>query len=209
MSDDFESYQRDTHPPGHRGTWGQRWGAALGRQKDTTVTRARDAVLAGFPGRAPLDALDLHLADAALERLPGETTASIRARVRQAWDFWPTAGRLAGLTVALTLLGFPTIEVRTAAQLGVTPWAQWFAFTFGYGFSSRPWGAPDTWGTGTWGSDASRDDARRMRRFLRSVSNARDIGWLVLGSTDPSVWGAGGTWGSPAVWGGATTRWRI
>lgn len=208
MSDTFESYQRDTHPPGHRGTWGLRWGAAVGRQKDTTVTRARDAVLAGFPGRAPLDALDLHLADAALERLPGETTASIRARVRQAWAFWPTAGRFDGLTVALTLLGFPTFEVRTAAQFGRTPWAQWYAITYGYGLARRQWGAPAKWGEGVWGSNATRDESRRMRRFLRSVSNARDIGWLVFGDTDPSVWGVG-KWGSPARWGGATTRWRI
>lgn len=208
MSDDFEDYQERTHPPGHRGTWGSAWGRAWGRQKDTTVTRARDAVTAGHPSRAPADALGHHLADTALERLPGETDASVRARVQGAWSFWPTAGRLDGLTAALGLLGFASVEIRTAAQFGRTPWAQWYAVTYGAGFASRPWGAPDTWGSGTWGSDATRDQVRQSRRFLRSVSNARDIGWLILATTENGVWGIG-KWGISTPWGGVVTRWRI
>lgn len=207
MSDDFEDYQERTHPPGHRGTWGSAWGRAWGRQKDKTVTRARDAVTAGHPSRAPADSLEHHLADRALERLAGEADTSVRARVLGAWDFWPWAGRRTGVEAALELLGWAA-TLYTASQIGATPWAQWWAVAVTSGVSTRYWSASDAWGSGVWGSDASRDTVRQSRRFLRSVSNARDIGWLVLSLDGTAIWGPG-TWGTPATWGSATTRWRI
>ena len=170
--------------------------------------RARDAVTAGHPSRAPADSLEHHLADRSLERLPGEADASVRARVRGAWTFWPTAGRLDGLTVSVGLLGYATVEISTGAQFGLARWAQWFVVAYGTGVKARQWGAPATWGSGVWGSDATRERVRAARRFLRLISNARDIGWLIFSSSTPGVWGLG-TWGAPAVWGGAVTRWRI
>jgi hypothetical protein len=46
-----------------------------------------------------------------------------------------------------------------------------------------------------------------VRRLLRIVSNARDIGWVVLTLTEPGVWGTG-TWGT-GTWGGKNVRWRV
>lgn len=125
MSDDFETYQRDTHPPGHRGTWGAKWGAALGRQKDTTVTRARDAVLAGFPDDAPADALGRHLADTSLIRVTGESDDSVRLRVRTAWEAWRWAGTTRGIHAVVRLFGWRGVQAVPNARWPIDASGQW------------------------------------------------------------------------------------
>lgn len=204
----FAARQPGLYPTALRGQWGAAWGRAFGLEKDDVVTDAKLAVKSSFVRLAPADALARHAADVVLPLLPGEADVDLRARVAGAWDTWPWAGTLAGLTAAVGLLGYATVEIRTARDFGLALWAQWFVIAYGTGISARPWGAPDTWGTGTWGSDASRDTVRRTRSYPRIMSNARDIGWVVISSSTPGVWGIG-KWGAPAVWGGAVTRWRI
>ena len=204
----FAERQPGLHPTALRNRWGAAWGRAFGLEKDDVVTAAKLAVRSGFVDDAPADALPRHAADVALPQLAGEADTDLRARIATAWDFWPTAGRLDGLTVSVGLLGYATVEIRTATQFGLARWAQWFIVAYGTGVKTRQWGAPATWGSGVWGSDATRERVRAARRFLRLIANARDIGWLIFSSSTPGVWGLG-TWGAPAVWGGAVTRWRI
>lgn len=204
----FAERQPGLYPTRLRGRWGRAWGRAFGLEKDDVVTAAKDAVKSGFVLMAPVDALARHARDVALEQLPGESDASLRARVAAAWDFWPWAGTRTGLETAANLLGYLDASIRTARDLSRDPWAQWFLFTTDHTVTrNRTWGAPAKWGAGVWGSDASRDYARRVRRLLRIVSNARDIGWVVLTLTEPGVWGTG-TWGT-GTWGGKNVRWRV
>lgn len=205
----FEGRQPGLHPTRLAGPWGRRWGAAFGAQKDLVVAAAKLAVKSGFVRLAPADALPRHAADAALPLLPGETDEQLRTRVAAAWDFWPTAGTLAGLETAADLLGYVDRTIRTARALERDPWAQWFLFVADHGITrTRTWGAPDAWGAGVWGSDASQDYARRVRGLLRLVSNARDRGWVVLSLSTPGWWGSG-TWGAPSTWGGKNIRWKV
>lgn len=205
----FAERQPGLYPTALAGRWGRRWGAAFGAQKDAVVTAAKDAVKSGFVRLAPADALPRHAADAALPLLPGESDAALRLRIAGAWDFWPAAGTLAGLETAADLLGYVDRAIHTARDLSRDPWAQWFLFTTDHSIALRAWGAPATWGTGVWGSDASRDYARRVRGLLRLVSNARDRGWVVLSLNTPGWWGSG-TWSAgSASWGGKNIRWKV
>lgn len=200
-------YQADIQPL--QGRWARAWGRSLGAEKDTTIERARQAVLAGAVTRCPADALPLLGADAQLEQLPGETDTSYRARILGAWDTWPWAGTRTGLETVFTLLGL-TVRLATAAELGRTPWAQWWAFASATGWIRRTWKTgSEFWGSGVWGSTATRDDVRRIRRFARQFSNARDRGWVVILQSSPGVWGAPSTWGAPGVWGARNPRWRV
>lgn len=186
MSDSFEDYQERTHPPGHRGRWGAAWGRAWGRQKDKTVTRARDAVLASFPSRAPADALEHHLADAALERLPGETDASVRVRVSGAFDLWATAGTRGALELAISQLGLTGTLYTPADLLPDDPprpgWAQWWFMCTGHPWGSDGiWSDPGIWDDGgVWDLDATPAEMGQVRRLLRAWTNARDRGHVVF-----------------------------
>jgi len=203
----FAVYQADIMPL--RGRYALAWASAMGAEKDVTVERARQAVLAGAVTDAPGDALPLLGADAALEQLPGESDTSYRARILGAWDTWPWAGTRQGLGAVFTLLGL-TVTLATATELGRAPWAQWYAFASATGWTRRTWQAgSEVWGSGVWGSTATRDDVRRIRRFSRRFSNARDRGWVVILQSSPGVWGAPSTWGAPGVWGARNPRWRI
>ena len=200
-------YQADIGPM--QGRWARAWALAVGASKDTTLERARQAVLVGAVTRAPADALPLLGADVALEQLPGETSASYGARILGAWDTWPWAGTRTGLAAVFTLLGL-TVTIATATELSRLPWAQWFAFASATGWTRRAWTSGTyTWGSGVWGSTASRDDVRRIRRFARQFSNARDRGWVVILQSSPGVWGAPAVWGAPGVWGARNPRWRV
>lgn len=201
------AYQADLTPL--QGRWGRAWALSVGASKDVTIERARQAALAGAVSRAPDDALVYLGADVALERLPGEPDARYRARIAAAWGTWPWAGTATALVTVFAQVGSVSTRLATAHELGRVPWAQWWAFlTIPTPWTLRAWGAPATWGSGVWGSNASRNNARTARRLARQFSNARDRGWIVFLRTSPGVWGAPSTWGAPGVWGGRNPRWR-
>ena len=205
----YADFQPGLYPTGLAGPYGTAWGRSQGTMKDRVITLAIDAVDAGLVLRCPADALPLLGADVSLEQLPGETSTAYRTRISQAWDTWPWAGTRTGLETVFTLLGL-TVRLATAAELGRTPWAQWWAFASATGWIRRTWKTgSEFWGSGVWGSTATRDDVRRIRRFARQFSNARDRGWVVILQSSPGVWGAPSTWGAPGVWGARNPRWRV
>ena len=203
-------YQADITPL--HGRWGTAWALAVGASKDVELARAQAAVFAGSISRCTDDAVPLLGADALLEQLPGESIDSFRSRIVAAWDTWRWAGTRTAILTVLDQLGgalwTSTAVLTTAHALGVTPWAQWFAFVGPGIYTRRTWGSPEQWGAGVWGSSASRDDVRRARRLLRRFSNARDVGWLVIRFSAPGVWGAPAKWGT-GTWSGRNARWRI
>lgn len=201
------AYQADLTPL--QGRWGRAWALSVGASKDVTVERARQAVLAGAVSRAPADALPLLGADVALPRIPLESDAEYRVRIAGAWETWRWAGTRTALELVATQFEL-TVRITTAHDLGRVPWAQWFMFTdMAAPFVRRAWDTASTWGSGVWGSDASREGVRAIKAQLRRFSNARDRGWFVTLQSTPGVWGAPSTWGAPGVWGGRNPRWRI
>lgn len=208
--DTFADYQPALYPTALQDPYGQSWGRAHGTMKDRTVTLAVGAVDAGMVLRAPEDALPYLGADVALEQLPGESSASYRTRIAAAWSVWPWAGtRTALVTVFAQLYPTATTHLATASELSRAPWAQWWAFITPSTLTRRAWGAPATWGSGVWGSTATRTSVRTARRLARQFSNARDRGWIVSLLSSPGVWGAPATWGAPGVWGGRNPRWSV
>lgn len=205
----YRDYQPALHPTALAGPYGTSWGASQGTMKDRVVTLAVDAVTAGLVLLAPADALPLLGADVALPRIPLETDAEYRVRISGAWETWRWAGTRTALELVATQFEL-TVRITTAHDLGRVPWAQWFMFTdMAAPFVRRAWSTGSTWGSGVWGSDASREGVRAIRAQLRRFSNARDRGWFVTLQSTPGVWGAPSTWGAPGVWGARNPRWRI
>lgn len=209
-------YQADIQPL--QGRWARAWGRSLGAEKDITVERARQAVLAGAVTRCPADALPLLGADAQLEQLPGELDAAYRTRIAGAWDTWPWAGTRTGLLTVATQLGYPGAVLLTAAEWGVplasTLWARWWLLVAP---TDHAFLAEDAWGTGTWGdggtwgSDATEAEVALHRRAFRQFTNARDIGWLRFAFNNTDYWGDPdgifnhGKWGSDPAY----VEWRV
>ena len=205
----YRDYQPALHPTALAGPYGTSWGASQGTMKDRVITLAVDAVDAGLVLRCTADALPLLGADVALPRIPLESDAEYRVRIAGAWETWRWAGTRTALELVATQFEL-TVRITTAHDLGRVPWAQWFMFTdMAAPFVRRAWDTGSTWGSGVWGSDASREGVRAIKAQLRRFSNARDRGWFVTLQSTPGVWGAPSTWGAPGVWGGRNPRWRI
>ena len=209
-------YQADIQPL--QGRWARAWGRSLGAEKDTTVERARQAVLAGAVTRAPSDALVMLGADVSLEQLPGETSTAYRTRIAGAWDTWPWAGTRTGLLTVATQLSYGTIVLVTAAEWGVplasTLWARWWLLVdpTAHGFAAEDAWGTGTWGDGgTWGSDATVAEVALHRRAFRQFTNARDVGWLRFAFNNTDYWGDPdgifnhGKWGSDPAY----VEWRV
>ena len=214
----YEEHQPGRHPTYLRGRWGLAWGRILGAAKDLVLEGAKDAVRAGFIKSAPVDALPYHLADAALEALPGETSDSQRTRVEAAFESARNAGLYPGLDLAAAQLGFEGYVFRTArsylpglppdhrADLPSTWWL--FVPSFGHPWLRTEWGA-STWGSGTWGSSASVTDVARVKRLLRAQSPARARAFVRLFFDGATAWGSS-TWGA-GLWGpsGSWIDWTV
>lgn len=199
-------YQADIGPM--QGRWARAWALAVGASKDTTLERARQAVLVGAVTRAPADALPLLGADVALEQLPGETSASYSARILGAWDTWPWAGTRTGLANVAAQLLYPTAVLVTAAEWGVplasTIWARWWLLIgpSDHGFAGESdWGTGNWGETGTWGSTATEAQVALHRRAFRQFTNARDLGWVRMAFGNTDYWGDPGGLFNSGKWG--------
>lgn len=184
-------YQADIGPL--QGRWARAWALAAGGQKDLTVERARQAVLAGAVSRAPDDALPLLAEDTQVLPL-GETGDELRARIAAAWETWRWAGTRTALVVVAGLLAFdPTIV--TAHDLGLSPWARWWLWAPRKATRDDPWDdAGDYDDGGTWDSTLTTVFVDRIRRSFRQVSNAHDRGFVRLTFGSVAFYDDGGTW---------------
>ena len=80
---------------------------ASGELKDDIVDRYQEAGTAGYPDLAPADALPWIGKERMLPRMPGESEAAYRERLRLAWETWREAGTIPGMLKALDRLGLP------------------------------------------------------------------------------------------------------
>lgn len=186
----------------------------VGAAMDLCLQALKDAVRVGLVYLCTDDALAAHLADVAMEGLPGETAASQRARVAAAFDTWTMAGTRPGLVLAVEQLGFSGYALRTSRDWlpdappdgNASLWARWWLLLPTHPWSTDGvWSDPGTWGDGgTWDSTATVAEVARVKRLLRAQSNARELGYvrLYFGS-DGDIWGPETPW-DHGVWGAAT-----
>jgi hypothetical protein len=197
----YAEYQAGLHPTALQGPFGAAWGRALGTLKDQHVDLAKQAVKARFVGIAPADALPLVGLERQIERGPGESDASYRARLLAAPDAWAWAGTTKGLLeYALAPAGFTNarviINADWAAAGGVPPdgnaafWSRfWVVISAPHPWTRRTWNSGWLYGTPagqTWDSDATASDVARVERLVKrwAPGHATAMGaFIVFGSS--------------------------
>jgi len=177
----FASYLPALYPTYLRGPWGRRWGAVEGGALDLVLDAAKSAAKAGFVALAPAQLLPLLAVDVRLDASPGESDASLRARIRGAWEAWSWAGTYYGIAVAVGLMGYGTPILLSWHQMtwdaDGTRWARGLLV-----FTGRATFGASTFGSATFGGRQvqaieSADAAvvrPQLRRVLRKWLNARD-----------------------------------
>lgn len=228
----YRDWILDLLPAWLRRRWGAAWFGALGDALDELVTYTRAAAKADLPKSAPADALGEIGADRALERYPGESAATYRARLAAAWTTWSFAGTEAGLVAQYAAAGLPKVVVVEAVDWTPEPpdhnpdWSRfWIIFPAG----GHPWDAEKTWGNGTWGeadewgpgtwddgtawgaagtwgTTASQGAVTLVRRIAKKWKPAHTTLVNITIVISGEVWGPFGTWDS-GTWGGETRTW--
>lgn len=212
-SDSYSRYLLQLVPTWLRGRFGGGWVESHGLVLDGLIEGARQAALARFVTRAPLDALPFLASERGLERLPPDSLEGWRSRLLGAWDLWAWAGTKRGIRDALLATGYAsTVEIFKAHEWEPSSpsWARFWVVLTGHGWASDgAWGDPGEWGDGgTWGSTASPEEVGRVLRLVLQwkPAEARCDGVLVM--LGGELWGyPEGTWGDPGVWGGEAAKW--
>jgi len=193
MATTYEQDAATTGPVWLRGPVGVRIRGAFGAACDWAFDTLKQAVLARFVSKAPEDALGYLGAERSIERYPGDTLATYRARVQAAWDLWQQGGTAAGVILALTSMGFSSVRIYTANGAGpsgeltwppdgdTANWSRFWVLIDVSGSEANPfdwqptaWGTGD-WGTGTWGSTATVAQVQLVRRVIQTWKAAHEV----------------------------------
>lgn len=84
---------------------------ALADALDGEIADLQAAIVQRFATLCDDFALDVVGGQYKLERFPGESFATYRARLLEAWDTWAAAGTRAGIIGSLNAFGIPDVEV--------------------------------------------------------------------------------------------------
>lgn len=201
---------------------GRGWLTALGKMKDATGQRTREAVLARLPTHAPVDALGYQGESRQMEQYPGESVAAFRARLKDAWRTWKDAGTALGVLRQLWLYTLNQgIGAAAAAPVTITI-QQGIVYTYDHTTDSvvvdkrapRQFLSPNLWNSflltfenpSVWDSmgipDDTSDEANGVRRIVKRWKPAYAIcaGILIRGVDSP-VWGGLDSTGARLTWG--------
>lgn len=218
----YSDWQSKLAPPWLRRDNGGIIERTYGAEKDVQLDRANQALLAGIPGRGPVDALSPIGIERQLPRAGAETDDDYEERLRTAWSSlagFRRGGSHGGLLRALERAGFPmgnpdgchvvqrtkrysylsgsTVVYGTHSMSWnsqpLTIWNQ-FAIIFGADFAPLVTGSPE---------------AETLNRLVRlwKPAKARFMGTWVI--TTPPVWGwpPETEWGDPGLdWGESASR---
>lgn len=210
--------------------WGEKFTIGLlGYTGDAMLEAATLAVKAPWllEASSPDDAVEFQAEETGIQRYPGETLAAHRARVQSPWDAWTFAGTKdghggsgQGLEGQLELLGYPNAYTLANYEFSIDgDAANWSRFVVIIPQSDHSFGDPDTWGTvgrtwgdgGVWGSDATSDQIRALRRLIRQWKAGHETCPVILAMRDGYIWGGPGlTWGQASLtWGSGDPPIRI
>lgn len=198
---------------------GRAWQGVFGRAMDEELDRLYQAKRVRYPNHCPTDALFYLAAERGLERVPQESEAQHRARLRDAWGIWQRSGSQAIHVESLGWTGLLNVHVyrrhewstpQDVGSVNVKAFARsvWSQFDV---LVNRPhpwkpvyWGDGHTWGQGwTWGSTATEAEIALLKRLIRQHKAAHDTGtYLILNLGYGRVWGDW-IWGDGGLWGGA------
>lgn len=189
---------------------------AFSAQRDQLVTRFRDAAKVNFPALCDDTALDAAASSRNLERVPGESSASLRNYLSGTWQIWPTAGTRGRLLAEISRVGCPNSQIwgyRELVKAGAPP------TVFG-GFSSfffvlikpphvflprNQWADGSKWSGGKkWGLNGDRlvlDNLKRqIKKWKPAGTSCRFLAIDLAGDASVPLWG-NINWGQ-WLWGG-------
>lgn len=221
MAGAFEDYQSKRGP--YRDDGSVAVEGAYGKEKDGQLDRARQAMLAGFPGLAPTDAIGYIGQERRLPRVTGETADAYAERLRTCWDGldgWSYAGSHGSLLRALERAGLPMGDPDGCHIIQRTKRYSWldgadvvFAEHDGWTFNTQP---PAIWNQfgllfGADVADLDVDtplaDTLNLTVRLWKPAKARFMGTWVVVSGPTWGWPIGVAWGDLGRdWGGGVTR---
>ena len=195
------------------------WSEAFGLAKDSVADIATQAVKSRLIATCPTDAIVPIGNDRGLERVPGETTASYRARLVGAWEAYAWAGTAKGILDQLAIAGYSNVRILENESIGgsdADP-SKWWRFIvrilqphpFGDGSTIPRYGDGTTYGGGrTYGGIpiAARDLIRRIIRKWKPA-HARCLRVEVVLSG--RLYGDGLTYGAGTTYGGAVVRFSV
>ncbi len=126
----FREYRAETLDPVLRDEAGEAWSEGLGAGEDAALDLFRDAALARFPGRCPVDALGVVGEAYALERYPSHTDATYRAALKIAWPTRKKQGSAVAIEDQIRAFGIPDVRVYSAYEgtFGPDPLADYAEF---------------------------------------------------------------------------------
>lgn len=196
-----------------------RWQTVMGTELDELMTLFREARAVRFPTQTPSDVLYLLASERGLEKVPGETEAAWRLRIKDAWRIWHRGGTQEAHRTSFGWYGLLNVGVyrrkewstpRPAGSNYVRAFARavWSQFDVvvrqPHPWTEKLWGSPPAWGTGTWGSSMTTEELRYFRRQGREFKAGHDTFTylhVVFGNGriwGPLRWGDGGLWGGSA-----------
>lgn len=221
-----------TSPPWLQGFWAKKWWRVIGTPLDTLATYMRDAVKCHSVTVAPTDSLGYHGVNrGGIERVPGDTDAVYRERLRTCWDLWRSAGTRGVHQTTLGWLGWSAVTVWRHAEWGISTqvygavadaysgadggggrWsAFWLLVRQPHSFESATtwtWGGGWSWGDVNfcWGwNNMDPQEVARMRRLVRQFRSGHSspIEAVFQMGTGGWVWAPdAGPWGDAAfIWG--------
>ena len=182
--DDYREHGRKIAPMTWGGIYGSRFIGAHGLMLDALAQMAVDAVRVGMLASYSFsdDAADYRGAERRIRRHPGETAASYKARIENAFEAWQTAGSDTCIIARFAELGMAvTIEnVHTWDWDGDTVHASrfWVRIPSGQHSWTNGWtiGATNQIGAGlTIGLSGSPEEFESLRRIVRTFKAGEEI----------------------------------
>lgn len=217
----YADFQVGISPPWLQRTGGARVQRAFGVEGDYQRDRARQGVLAAYPGSGPNDALPYIGADRLLPQASGESNSVYAERLRTAWDSvdgWSFGGSHGSMLRALARAGFPMghdagawIIQRVRRYSYLTGSTVTFGIHAGWSWDASD---PSIWpqfgivfAADVAGLSAGSESARVLNATVNlwKPVKARYMGAIVVVSLPLWGWPLTVTWGSFS-WGGGSSR---
>lgn len=221
--------------PWLQGHFGIRWLYMIGLVFDALSEATKLATKARFVETAPDDAIPRLARDAALEPGLDESLDTLRNRVGDAWEAWPTAGTEAGLLGQLRVW-FPGTDIAlisnrewsvappgrppSPGKVAITGDDWWSRMYVVIGPQTR-WQDDGTWDDegvwddgGTWDSTAFLFEIEAAKRIVRDWKAGHEyVPAIFVLTADAELWDyPEGTWDDPGFWMDAplgVIRWEI
>jgi len=189
----FRAYRLSTLPASIDGPFARELTGALGDLQDEELDLLEVAIKCRLPKYCPDGALDKLGPVFAIERYPGESHTSYRARLEAAWPTWEAAGTAAAIEAQIAAYGYqatcyetPTFRAGPGAQQHMF----WVVLSVSTVFDIGPM-ALGGWALGeaTLGTNASADIVRAIKRIILKwkAAHAYPVSVIVLLDDEPRL----------------------